>query len=140
MNTTLKYALEAITSWKVVPDNFVVRLRGDGDRARDLNETMARISAPAFWHDEELWRKIAGSLPDYRLSKFQDVLPPAAAREMLGGFMLDVPRARDLAIRRPSPRWHEQRGRTSSSFNAAGGSSWYPSASQSRQASKLVSD
>lgn len=97
VNTTLKYALESITSWKVVPDNFVVRLRGDGDRARELDEAMARISDPAFWDDADLWRKITGSLPEYRLSKFQDVLPPAAAREMLAAFLLDVPRARGVA-------------------------------------------
>jgi ATP-dependent helicase Lhr and Lhr-like helicase len=98
VNTTLKYALEAITPWKVIPDNYVVRLRGDGDRVRELDEAMARISEPAFWEDDDVWSRIAGSLPDYRLSKFQDVLPDAAAREMLAGFLLDVPRARAVAI------------------------------------------
>jgi ATP-dependent helicase Lhr and Lhr-like helicase len=98
VNTTLKYAFEAITPWKVVPDNYVVRLRGDGDRARDLDEAMARISEPAFWEDDGLWGRIAGSLPEYRLSKFQDVLPAAAAREMLASFLLDVPRARAVAV------------------------------------------
>jgi len=98
VNTTLKYALEAITPWKVVPDNFLVRLRGDGDRARDLDAAMLRISEPAFWDDDEFWRKIAGGLPDYRLSKFQDVLPAATAREMLAGFLLDIPRARVVAM------------------------------------------
>ncbi|MEZ4444952.1 MAG: hypothetical protein R3B72_38115 [Polyangiaceae bacterium] len=42
-----------------------------------------------------LWLNVAESLPNYRLSKFRDVVQ-AAEREMLAGLMLDVGKTQEL--------------------------------------------
>lgn len=35
INATLRYALEALSpGWKIVPDNFMLKIRGDVDRER----------------------------------------------------------------------------------------------------------
>ncbi|MEE9385489.1 MAG: hypothetical protein V3V08_18935 [Nannocystaceae bacterium] len=96
VNTTLKYAIEALTPWKVVPDNLVLRIRGENSLGQDFQNLLDQLRAPWLWDDAKLWNNVAGSLPDYRLSKFQDVLPEAAAREMLAAFLLDVERARAI--------------------------------------------
>ena len=91
INMTLRYALEAAgAEWKVVADNFLIRVRGDGvDEAR-FRGVLARISELAFWEDEQLWAEVAESLPNYRLSKFQPLMPPWVEREVIAGYLLDV--------------------------------------------------
>jgi len=37
-----------------------------------------------------MWQNIAGSLPNYRLSKFQPLMPPWIEREMVADYLLDV--------------------------------------------------
>lgn len=97
VNATLKYAIEANSGCKAVPDNLLVRIRGEEARGQALEELLAKLQEPGLWSDPELWRKIRGSLPNYRLSKFQDALPEAAQGEMIGAFLLDVERAAEIA-------------------------------------------
>jgi ATP-dependent Lhr-like helicase len=90
INATLRYALEAISpGWKIVPDNFTLRLRGevDLDRFRDARQ---QLEDPEFWADDAMWRNIGESLPNYRLSKFQALMPPWIEREMVADYLLDV--------------------------------------------------
>lgn len=96
INSTLRYALEAIgADWKVVPDNFLIRIRGEDLDARRFAEALVRLRDPALWEDERLWDEVAGSLPGYRLSKFQPLMPPWVERETLARQLLDVRGARD---------------------------------------------
>ena len=90
INATLRYALEAIEpTWKVVPDNYVVKIRGDFDDGR-FRAARLQLQDPEFWENEALWQGIASSLPNYRLSKFQPLMPPWVEREMVADFLLDV--------------------------------------------------
>jgi ATP-dependent Lhr-like helicase len=97
INTTLKYAIEANSSCKAVPDNLVVKIRGEGARGDELRALLQRLREPGLWDDANLWLRISASLPNYRLSKFQDVLPPEAQAEMIGEFLLDIQGARRAA-------------------------------------------
>jgi ATP-dependent Lhr-like helicase len=90
INATLRYALEAIgPAWKVVPDNYVIKVRGDLDHVR-FNAALEQLRDPEFWEDDELWQRVGASLPNYRLSKFQALMPPWVEREMVAEFLLDV--------------------------------------------------
>ncbi|PRQ06619.1 DEAD/DEAH box helicase [Enhygromyxa salina] len=90
INATLRYALEAIgPGWKVVPDNYVIKIRGDVDHVR-FAAAREQLEDPEFWEDEQLWQRVAASLPNYRLSKFQPLMPPWVEREMVAEFLLDV--------------------------------------------------
>lgn len=89
INQTLKYALEWKGGWKVVPDNFSLRIEGNGVTLDAVREQLASISAPAFWSDPATRSKLRSLVPDYRLSKFQQALPDAAQVEMVGSYLLD---------------------------------------------------
>ena len=90
INSTLRYALQAINSdWRVIPDNFVVKIRGNY-KQDEFHEAVRRLADLDFWEDEEMWRGVAASLPNYRLSKFQPLVPPWIEREMLADYLLDV--------------------------------------------------
>lgn len=102
INATLRYALEAVGGdWQVMPDNFMVRVRGEHADERSFGAAVERLRDPAFWEDAGLWRQIAGALPGYRLSKFQPLMPDWVEREVLGRTLLDVPAA---------ARWVSDRG------------------------------
>lgn len=93
INSTLRYALQEVDSWEVVSDNFRIFLRAkDIQRAR-LGEALERLREPHFWKDTR-WGEIAAMLPNYRLSKFQPLMPPCVEREVVGNHLLDVPGAR----------------------------------------------
>lgn len=90
INHTLKYALGATQGWKVVADNFHLRIEGDGVSHDTVAQAVLDISAPAFWQDVEAWQRIIALVPPYRLSKFQPALPPRFQQEMLGRYLLDI--------------------------------------------------
>jgi ATP-dependent Lhr-like helicase len=95
INGTLRYALEAVGGdWKVVPDNYLLKVRGEGIDPRHFHEAVARLGEPDLWDNEELWREVASDLPAYRLSKFQPLMPEWVQREMVGAYLLDVEGAR----------------------------------------------
>jgi ATP-dependent Lhr-like helicase len=91
INATLRYALEAVREdWKVVPDNFCIKIRADHIDRQDFNAALDRLAEPDFWEDDRLWAEVAGSLPNYRLSKFQPLMPPWVEREVIASYLLDV--------------------------------------------------
>ena len=95
INGTLRYALNALHGgWKVVPDNWVIKVRGEGLEERGFREALGRLREPGFWEDERLWRDVAASLPNYRLSKFQALMSDWVEREVVGAYLLDVAGAR----------------------------------------------
>lgn len=91
INGTLRYALEAVTGdWKIIPDNFLIKVRGDSLNIPRFLEALERISDYDFWENPQLWREISESLPNYRLSKFQPLMPPWVEREVVASYLLDV--------------------------------------------------
>ena len=92
INSTLRYGLGAIHGGvQVVPDNFLLKLRGDDLEIGRFQCALAEIRRRSFWQDEERWQGVLASLPGYRLSKFQPLMPPWVEREVIAGYLLDVP-------------------------------------------------
>jgi ATP-dependent Lhr-like helicase len=107
INATLRYALEAVGGdWTVIPDNYLLKIRGPHLDARAFEAAVAQFGDPAFWEDDRLWQGVGQSLPNYRLSKFQPLMPPWVEREVLATWLLDVEGAsRWLGMNR-TPRVH----------------------------------
>jgi ATP-dependent Lhr-like helicase len=89
INHTLKYALELLGGWKVVADNFQLRIEGAGVSHATVDEVMTKLRGPAFWSDPEMRTKLLARVPPFRLSKFQAALPDAFATEVVGAYLLD---------------------------------------------------
>jgi ATP-dependent Lhr-like helicase len=91
INATLRYALEAIgDNWKVIPDNFVIKVRAERLDKERFKERLSRLRDIEFWENDQLWARVAASLPTYRLSKFQPLMPPWVEREVVATYLLDV--------------------------------------------------
>ena len=91
INTTLRYALEAAgTPWTITTDNFGLSLRGEGLTLAALRQLIGKLDKPGFWDNDKLWQEVAESLPSYRLSKFQPLMPDWVEREMIAAYLLDV--------------------------------------------------
>lgn len=94
INYTLRYALESLDpAWRVIPDNFLLRLIGFKGATQDFVELTARLREPAFWENETLWRNVASGLPNFRISKFQPLMPPWVGREVIASYLLDLERS-----------------------------------------------
>jgi len=90
INQTLRYAISELTGWKVAADNFHLKFEGDGLSQAAVMEALEKLANPAFWDDDELWRKIVARIPPYRFSKFQSALPPRFELELVGRYLLDL--------------------------------------------------
>lgn len=90
INHTLKYALEVSQGWKVVADNFELRITGPGVSDGTLRAAVADMAGSEFWERPETRQALLAKLPAYRLSKFQEALPEAFALEMVGRYLLDI--------------------------------------------------
>ena len=91
INSTLKHALNSMGhDWKVVSDNYAVRVRAKDLDERAVYAALDALTDSDFWEDAALWAEIATELPNYRLTKFQDVIPPWVQREMVATFLLDM--------------------------------------------------
>jgi ATP-dependent Lhr-like helicase len=89
INHTLKYALEWREGWKVIADNFTLRVEGNGVTGNAVRAAIEAISTPAFWDDERTRAGLLAKVPEYRLSKFQRALPEKFEVEMVGAYLLD---------------------------------------------------
>lgn len=89
INHTLKYALEWRQSWKVVADNFGLKIKGDGLSGDALRRAIAELQSPGFWESKDNLRAMLAKVPEYRLSKFQRALPPLYEVELVGDYLLD---------------------------------------------------
>lgn len=98
VNHTLKYALSEHTGWKVIADNWHLRIEGKGVSKKAVEQAILDISVPAFWEDVDVWKRIVEKVPPYRLSKFQPALPPRFAQEMLGRYLLDIATTRRFVL------------------------------------------
>jgi len=91
INHTIKYGLEWVGGWKVVADNFQLRVEGDGVSHESVAAALRRIAAEGFWDEADMRHAVLTWLPEYRLSKFQRALPEAASLEMVGDYLFDIP-------------------------------------------------
>jgi ATP-dependent Lhr-like helicase len=92
VNHTLKYGIEILEGWKVVADNFQVRIEGDGINHETVRTAIGKLSDPGWWQDPHTTHTVLSRLPEYRLSKFQPCLPERYALEVVGAYLLDIPR------------------------------------------------
>jgi len=102
INQTLRLALGALEpSWKVRTDNLGVAMgRDDGSvTLAEAGAVIERLADPETWEDAALWRAVAARLPNYRLSKFQVLMPPWVVHEMLATYLIDVAGAARAAAR-----------------------------------------
>jgi ATP-dependent Lhr-like helicase len=91
INATIRYALEAVCrNWQVIPDNFLIKVRGEALNKQRFAEALGRLREVEIWEDDQLWARVATSLPSYRLSKFQPLMPPWVEREVVASYLLDV--------------------------------------------------
>lgn len=90
INHTLKYGFEIVEGWKVVADNFALRIEGSGVTHDTVSAAVARMTGAAFWNTPDVRRAVLARLPGYRLSKFQGCLPEPFALEMIESYLLDV--------------------------------------------------
>ncbi|MFB6374574.1 MAG: hypothetical protein ABEN55_15960, partial [Bradymonadaceae bacterium] len=75
---------------------FRVEVEGEGIE-EEFDGIRSRLREDDFWEDDAVWNVVRKSLPDYRLSKFQDLLPEWAEREVLAEFLLQVEGAKNFA-------------------------------------------
>lgn len=91
INHTLKYGLQLHHDWKVVTDNFKLKIEGESLSPTTLNLAIREMSRFEFWSTPQTRRFIFSQLPEYRLSKFQKALPEIYALEMIYNYLLDIP-------------------------------------------------
>ncbi len=90
VNHTLKYGFEVVEGWKVVADNFQLRIEGDGIGHESVQKAIRRMTTATFWDEPDTRRAVLARLPGYRLSKFQDCLPEKFGLEVIENYLLDV--------------------------------------------------
>lgn len=90
INHTLKYGLELFEGWKVVADNFQLRIEGDGLGHEGVLRASARMASLSFWKEPSTRERVLRQLPGYRLSKFQDCLPQRFALEVIENYLIDI--------------------------------------------------
>jgi len=96
INATLRYGLEAVGGdWKITTDNFLVKAKGEGITPERFQDAIERLSTPEVWDDTKFWKDVAESLPNYRLSKFQDLMPDWVEQEVVADYLLSTKKARD---------------------------------------------
>jgi ATP-dependent Lhr-like helicase len=89
INQTLKYALEWKGRWKVTSENCCLEIKGSGLSHDAMSEQLQALRQPGFWTSPDTRQKILALVPEYRLSKFQRVLPDALQVEMVGDYLVD---------------------------------------------------
>ena len=92
VNNTLKYGLQYQHDWKIVADNFKLKIVGDSLGQSTLHIAIEKIQSEAFWVDPLTQNFIWFQLPQYRLSKLQKVLPEAYSLEMISEYLLNIRR------------------------------------------------
>lgn len=90
INRTLKYGLSHLWDWKVTADNFQIAIEGEHLTHATFDAAINEVVKPEFWQTEEMQQYLLENLPNYRFSKFQQVLPSNCALELVQGYLLDI--------------------------------------------------
>lgn len=100
INATLRYGLEAVGGdWKITTDNILFKAKGEGITPERFHDAIQRLAKPEIWDDAKLWKDVTESLPNYRLSKFQDLMPEWVEHEVVAGYLLDTKSAQNWMAR-----------------------------------------
>ena len=95
INATIRYGLEAVGGdWKITTDNILVKAKGEGITPERFQDAIEHLATPEIWDDAKLWKDVAASLPNYRLSKFQDLMPEWVEQEVVASYLLATPETR----------------------------------------------
>ena len=78
------------TTGKLSCDNFKLKIEGDSVGAATLDLAITRTKDRNFWENSDTQNFIAFQLPEYRLSKFQRVLPNVYSLEIIRNYLLDT--------------------------------------------------
>ena len=76
--------------WEVRADNFQITVTGEHLTAAIFEDAISEVVKPEFWKSKETQKYLLEKLPNYRFSKFQQVLPDRYALEMVQGYLLDI--------------------------------------------------
>ena len=90
INHTLKYGIQAQKDWKIVADNFKLKIEGSGLTDQSLRQIIFNLRTKDFWQDSSTQSFIRANLPQYRLSKFQLALPASYSLEMIEYYLLNI--------------------------------------------------
>lgn len=90
INQSLKYGLEYLYDWKIKVDNFNLSIVGDSLNSSALATAIEQILEPEFWQAQEIQNYLLDRIPNYHLSKFQQVLPDRYALEIVQNYLLDI--------------------------------------------------
>ncbi|MFM2304157.1 MAG: hypothetical protein RLZZ135_1567 [Cyanobacteriota bacterium] len=93
INHTLKYGIQVQQDWKIVVDNFKLKIEGSGVTPQSLRQIIAVLRVNYFWEDSSTRSFIKVNLPNYRLSKFQSALPVDNSLEMVENYLLNISQA-----------------------------------------------
>lgn len=93
INHTLKYGLQFHHDWRIVADNFKLKIEGESLGQAALSLAITQMSDKDFWQSPNIQKFILSQLPEYRLSKFQAALPEIYSLEMIGNYLLNLPGA-----------------------------------------------
>lgn len=78
--------------WKVIPDNFVIRVYSKGLAERGC---MRRLDGWERGHFGKILDGVMRSLPNYRLSKLEPLMQACVEREIVARYLLIVAGARE---------------------------------------------
>lgn len=59
----------------MIAHNFGIRIRNERVDEQTRLTAIARIRQREFWEDERFWNAVIASLPGYRFSTFQPLMP-----------------------------------------------------------------
>jgi ATP-dependent helicase Lhr and Lhr-like helicase len=90
INHTLKYGIQAGHDWQVRVDNFKLRIEGKSLGIGTLSRTVDRVLSTGFWQEQTTRNYLMNNMPNYRFSKFQQVLPEEYAFEVVQSYLLDI--------------------------------------------------
>ena len=90
INHTLKYGIQVQKDWKIVVDNFQLKIEGSGINTKSLKQTILNLSNNSFWEDSSTQSYIQANIPNYRLSKFQSALPASSSFEIVKNYLLNI--------------------------------------------------
>ncbi len=90
INQAIKYGLEYLYDWKVDVDNFSILIERDVLNYSALTTAIEKILTLEFWQTQEIQNYLQDRIPNYHLSKFQQVLPDQYALEIIQNYLLDI--------------------------------------------------
>jgi len=102
INSTLRYILKSLGGdWAITTDNLQLKVRGDDLTIAHFRQVLNMLRTAEVWDNAELWQSVSASLPAYRLSKFQPLMPDWVEQEVVADYLLN---------RRAAERWIRQDG------------------------------